>query len=151
MWNSNSGDGNELSVLNGYATVGDLNTTGNPAAHARFNILNGRLDVGFLTTASCTVTMLAGGTGAFNLADQSGAIMDKIVLNFETGSKAGFTIASNGGATAQGTWEAKIAAGKVRIDGVAVTDSNQFSIEDAGPLGTTLALPKRKVRLQLIY
>ena len=139
MWNSNGGDGNELNVLNGYATVGNLTTTLNPADIARFNILNGRLDVGFLTTASCTVTMLAGGTGEVNLADQSGALLDPMILNFETGSLASFTIAENGGASAVGYWETKIAAGTVQVDGVAKTSTNRFVIADAG-LGTTITL-----------
>ena len=141
MWNSNGGDGNELNVLNGYATVGDLNTTLNPAAIARFSILNGRLDIGFLTTASCTVTMQAGGTGEVNLADMTtAALMDKIVLNFESGSEASFTIASsNVTGSAQGTWEAKIAAGTVKLDGVAVT-AGHFYIQDVGALGTRISL-----------
>jgi hypothetical protein len=146
MWNSNSGDGgygNELSVLNGYATVGILNTTANPADIAMINILNGRFDVGALVSnkASCTVTMLAGGTGEINLADMTStaAAMDKMILNFESGSEASFSILSNGVSSAQGTWETKIAAGTVKIDGVAVTDTNRFEIVDVGALGTKIS------------
>jgi len=143
MWNSNQGDGNELNVLNGYATVGELRTTLNPADIARFNILNGRLDVGFLTTASCTVTMLAGGTGVVNLADQSGDLLNPMILNFETGSEASFTILQNSSNlvdnSAQGAWETKILAGKVKIDGVAVTDTNRFDIVDVPPNGTKIS------------
>jgi hypothetical protein len=156
MWNSNGGDGgtgNELSVLNGYATVGELNTTGNPAVNAKFNILNGRLDVGSLLVnkASCTVTMLAGGTGEVNLDDMTtAATMDKMVLNFESGSEASFTIASNGGANAQGTWETKIAAGGVRIDGSVVTDEGQFTIENVGANGAKISLNPYRINLKFI-
>ncbi len=63
-----------------------------------------------------------------------------MVLNFETGSEASFTIAEDNGGSAVGAWEAKIAAGKVQVDGVAKTGTNRFVIEDAGALGTTLTL-----------
>jgi len=139
MWNSNAGVGNELNVLNGYATI-DLLAAVNSPAEQRINILNGKLDIASLSSASCTVKMLAGGTGEVNLADQSGALLDPMVLNFEAGSKASFTIASsNVTGSAQGYWETKIAANKVKIDGV-VTNAGQFQITDVGTLGTTIRL-----------
>jgi hypothetical protein len=150
MWNSNSGDGgtgNTLSVLNGYATIDLLSTTENNPADARINILNGKLDIASLKSASCTVKMLAGGTGEVNLTDMIGTnattgalLLDSMVLNFEPGSAASFTIASsNVTGSAQGYWETKIAASKVKIDG-AVATAGQFQITDVGALGTTIML-----------
>ena len=63
-----------------------------------------------------------------------------MILNFETGSLASFTIVSDGVATAVGAWETKIAAGTVKIGGVVVKDLGQFVISDAGALGTTIKL-----------
>ena len=72
------------------------------------NILNGRLDVGYFVNARVTVNMLTGGTGQFNLADMYGTAeakskLDQMILNFEGGSLASFTIASDNGATAVGS------------------------------------------------
>ena len=91
--------------------------------------------------------MLAGGTGEVNLTDMIGTnattgalLLDSMVLNFEPGSAASFTIASsNVTGSAQGYWETKIAASKVKIDG-AVATAGQFQITDVGALGTTIML-----------
>ena len=149
MWNQNGAagaTGNTLRLLNGYADVGEMAATA--SADESINILNGRLDVGYFSNARVLVNMLDGGTGQFNLADMYGDSADpdhksklkNLILNFESGSEASFTIASNGGATAQGTWETKIAAGQVKIDGV-VVNAGQFQITDLGALGTTITLP----------
>ncbi len=142
MWNQGGGN-NTLSVLNGYADVAIL--AGTNSANSTINLLNGKLDVGYFSNANLTVNMLDGGTGEFNLADMSGTAeaksqLSNMVLNFETGSEASFTIAEDNGGSAVGAWEAKIAAGKVQVDGVAKTGTNRFVIEDAGALGTTLTL-----------
>jgi hypothetical protein len=150
MWNQNAAagaTGNTLSMLNGYADVGILAAT---SPNDEFvNILNGRLDVGYFSNARVTVNMLDGGTGAFNLDDMYGDSADpdhksklkNMILNFEDGSEASFSIASsNVTGNAQGAWETKIAAGQVKIDGVAVTGVGAFTIENVGALGTSITL-----------
>jgi hypothetical protein len=145
MW-PQAGGSNTLSVLNGYADVDNMSAT---ASHrATVNILNGRLDLGFFENAKVTVNMLAGGTGEFNLADMYGTDPDpahksklfNMILNFETGSEASFTIASSNGVSAVGAWETKIANSQVKIAGSAVTDLSAFAIEDVGALGTKISL-----------
>ena len=131
------GTGNTLSVLNGYADVGTLACTS--PADITVNILNGRLDVGYFTNAKVTVNMLAGGNGQFNLADMYGTAdawskLDQMILNFESGSEASFTIASDNGGSAVGAWETKIAAGQVQIDGAAATDGVSFRSQTWVPL-----------------
>ena len=143
MWNSPSitgSTGNELRMLNGSATFGEFWANG--GTDARVDILNGTFNADALAdNGSAVVTMKDGGTGAFNIGDiQSTAVMDQMLINFETGSLASFTIGNIAGATTQGYWETKIAAGKVQVDGVAKTGTNRFVIEDAGALGTTLTL-----------
>jgi len=137
------GTGNTLSVLNGYADVGILAGTG--AADQTVNILNGRLDAGSFSNANVTVNMLAGGTGEFNLADMSGTAEAKsqlgnMVLNFDTGSLASFTIVSDGGADAGDYWANNFTVGDVQIDGANVTDLSGFTITDFGDFGTTISL-----------
>jgi rhamnogalacturonan endolyase len=138
------GAGNTLRVLNGYADIGNVNATS--PNNATINILNGRLAVGYFGSAKVTVNMLAGGTGEFILDDMDDggvakAELGNMVLNFETGSGASFTIvASNVTGNAQGAWEAQVAAGKVYIDGVVETDLSQFTIEDVGATGTKISL-----------
>jgi hypothetical protein len=141
MWNqynSTGSTGSTLSLLNGYAHVGKFWANSGPKA--RVFIGNGTLNADTLAAnANAVVTMLAGGTGAFNLADQSGAFMNQMLINFEAGSKASFTIASNGVASAQGYWETKIAAGKVTINGNTAPEAD-FKITDVGTLGTSIEL-----------
>jgi hypothetical protein len=143
MWNNpaiTGSTGNELNMLNGEVSFGEFWANG--GTDARVNILNGVFNADALAAnlANAVVTMMAGGTGAFNLGDMiSTNTMDEMVLNFEAGSAASFTIASNGVATAQGYWETKIAAGRVTIDG-AVATAGQFKIEDVGATGTKISL-----------
>ncbi len=93
--------------------------------------------------------MLTGGTGEFNLADMYGTSADaahksklsNMILNFETGSLASFTIASNDGASAVGAWETKIAAGQVKVDGAANTALSNFVITQNGDAATISLLP----------
>ena len=149
LWNQHGGTGstgNTFSVLNGYADVGIL--AGTSSADNTVNILNGKLDVGYFTNARVTVNMLNSGTGEFNLADMYGTSADaahksklsNMILNFETGSLASFTIAADNGGSAVGAWETKIAAGQVQIDGAANTNTNLFVIANAGASGTTISL-----------
>ena len=135
LWPQNgAGNSNTLSVLNGYATAGIL--AGTTPGRSIVNILNGHLDVGYLSNARFDVNMLAGGDGEFNLADMYGTDPDpdhaskfkNLLLNFESGSQASFTIASNDGVSAVDYWQTKIAANKVKINGVVVTDPSKFQI-----------------------
>ena len=137
------GTGNTLSVLNGYADVGTLACTS--PADITVNILNGRLDVGYFVNARVTVNMLTGGTGEFILDDMYGTAeakskLDQMILNFESGSVASFTIVSNNGVSAVGEWEILIAAGRVEIDGVTETNVGAFTITNTGDFGTTIKL-----------
>ena len=140
------GTGNTLSVLNGYADVGILAATG--AADQTVNILNGRLDVGYFSNARVTVNMLAGGTGQFNLADMYGNSADpnhkskfkNLILNFEDGSEASFTIASNNGGSAGNAWQDKINAGQVKIDGVVDNNTSSYLITSTDGTNTTISL-----------
>ena len=143
MWNQNGktgATGSTLSVLNGYATVGEF--WANSGSKAKVFIGNGTLKAGTLAdNANCVVTMLDGGTGAFNIGDiQSAAYMNQMLINFETGSKASFTIGKIAGATTVAYWETKIAAGKVKIDGSTVNDLSRFTIENVGDTGTKILL-----------
>ena len=138
MWNSPSitgSTGNELRMLNGSATFGEFWANG--GTDARVDILNGTFNADALAdNGSAVVTMKDGGTGAFNIGDiQSTAVMDQMLINFETGSLASFTIGNIAGATTQGYWETKIAAGKVQVDGVAKTGTNLFVIARRGRIG----------------
>ena len=86
--------------------------------------------------------MMDGGTGAFNIGDiQSTAYMNQMLINFETGSEASFTIGEIAGATAVGYWQTKIAANKVQINGVVVTDVSKFQITSVSDFGTKISLP----------
>ena len=143
MWNQFGGTGSigsTLSLLNGYATVGEF--WANSGSKARVFIDNGTLNAGTLAdNANCVVTMLAGGKGAFNIGDIiSTAYMTQMLINFETGSKASFTIGEIAGATTVAYWETKITAGKVQIDGSAVNDLSLFTIENVGATGTKISL-----------
>ena len=82
MWNQNGktgATGSTLSLLNGYATVGEFWANSGPLA--KVFIDNGTLKAGTLADdANCVVTMMAGGTGAFNITDiQSDCIYDSNV------------------------------------------------------------------------
>jgi hypothetical protein len=160
FWNqygSAGSTGSTLSLLNGYAHVGEFWANSGPD-QARVFVSNGVFNADALNAdssanANALVTMMAGGTGAFNVGDiASTAYMNQMLINFETASKASFTIGNIAGATTVGYWETKIAAGKVQIDGVAKTDLKLFDIvNDEDGLGTTLSLFKRKVSLILTY
>ena len=144
MWDRNvAGNKNTFSVLNGYADVGELGVTSTAAN--TINIGDGRLDVNKFLNARVTVNMLDGGTGEFNLTDMYGTAeakskLDQMILNFETGSSASFTIASNNGVSAGDAWETKIADGQVKIDGTTVSDTDQFVIANVGATGTKISL-----------
>ena len=145
LWAQAGGD-NTLSVLNGWADVGALN--GTSPNNATVNIGDGKLDAGYFHSAKLTVNMLAGGKGQFNLDDMAdvgnqgaNADLGNMILNFETGSDASFTIRKNDGATAVGYWQTKIAANKVKINGVVVTDVSKFQITNVGEFGTKISLP----------
>ena len=149
LWNQYGGTGstgNTFSVLNGYANVAQF--AGANTANSTVNILNGKLDVGNFENARVTVNPLSGGTGQFNLADMYGTSADaahksklsNMILNFETGSLASFTIAADNGGSAVGAWETKIAAGQVKIDGVAKTNTSLFIIANACASGTRISL-----------
>lgn len=132
------GGGHELSLLNGYATVGSLNA-GSGAATSTINILNGKLDIGTLTAAKVQVNMLSGGTGEIVLADQSGSLLNSMRLDFASDSLAGFTILQKtGGGNAGGYWQFFVGKGWVTIDGVVVTDLSQFDIQRVGETGTRI-------------
>ena len=143
MWNQNAGD-NTLSVLNGWASVGSLNCTF--SGNNFVNIKNGKLDAVVFGNAKVTVNMLAGGTGQFNLneADMSGAgkaYLGNMVLNFETGSEASFTITSGlGGADAREYWANNFTVGDVQIDGANVTNLDAFIIQNVSATGTKISL-----------
>ena len=147
LWNRYTGTGstgNTFSVLNGYADVAILAATS--TANSTVNILNGKLDVGYFSNARVTVNMLAGGTGQFNLADMSGteeakSKLDQMILNFETGSLASFTIDADDDGSAVGAWETKIAAGQVKVDGAANTALSNFVITQNGDAETISLLP----------
>jgi len=142
---------NTLSLLNGWADVGKLN--GTAVGNNIINILNGKLDVGYFHSAKLTVNMLAGGTGQFILADMDDkgvatAQLTQMLLKFEPGSAASFTIASsNVTGNAQGAWETFVAAGRAKIDGVVETDLSQFKIEDVGATGTKISLAPLELEL----
>ena len=144
MWDRNvAGNKNTFSVLNGYAYVGELGVTSTAAN--TINIGDGRLDVNKFLNARVTVNMLDGGTGEFNLTDMYGTAeakskLDQMILNFEPGSLASFTIASNNGVSAGDAWETKIADGQVKIDGTTVSDTDQFVIANVGATGTKISL-----------
>ena len=139
MWDRTvAGNKNTLSVLNGYADVGEL--AGTSTSKNTIHILHGKLDVGSITNANFTLNLLAGGTGQFNLAqaddNTSGTAgndeLRRAVLNFESGSQASFTIAtliSTNGADARNYWADNFTVGDVQIDGVNVTDLSGFAID----------------------
>ena len=144
MWNQHGSDGatgSTLSLLNGYATVGEF--WANSGSLAKVFIDHGTLNAGTLAeNANAVVTMMDGGTGAFNIGDiQSTAYMNQMLFNFETGSEASFTIGEIAGATAVGYWQTKIAANKVQINGVVVTDVSKFQITSVSDFGTKISLP----------
>ena len=150
MWDRSVADNkNTLSVLNGYADVGEL--VGTSTSKNTIHILHGKLDVGSITNANFTLNLLAGGTGQFKLAqaddNTSGTAgndeLRRAVLNFESGSQASFTIAtliSTNGADARNYWADNFTVGDVQIDGVNVTDLSGFAITDFGLTGTTISL-----------
>ena len=151
MWDSYpaAGNTNDLALLNGYVKVGQL--AGTSTSKNNIHILHGKLDVGSITNANFTLNLLAGGTGQFNLAqaddNTSGTAGDdelrRAVLNFESGSRASFTIAtliSTNGADARNYWADNFTVGDVQIDGVNVTDLSGFTIESVGDTGTKISL-----------
>jgi hypothetical protein len=136
MWAQNGG-GHELSLLNGYATVGILSAV-NSATLSTINIGDGKLDIGALAAANVTVNMLSGGTGELVLADQSGSLLNSLRLDFAADSSASFTILENGGATTGGYWDFYVASGFASIGGITETDLSKFLIESDGGFGTIL-------------
>jgi len=143
MWSQNAGGGGqELSVLSGYADVGNLNAVSS-ATTSIINIGNGKLDIGTLTAARVGVNMLSGGTGEIVLDDRNGSLLNSMRLNFASDSSASFTILQNGGASSSGYWEFYVGAGFASIDGLTVTDLSQFDIQDVGGTGTMIsAIPE---------
>ena len=129
-------------MLNGEISIGEFWANG--GTDARVAISNGTVNAAALAdNGRAVVTMKAGGTGAFNIGDiQSTAVMDQMVLNFETGSSASFTIGNIAGLTTQDYWETKITAGKVTIDGFAATLADFTITDDLNGLGTTLTIPE---------
>ena len=66
--------------------------------------------------------------------------MTQMLINFETGSKASFTIGEIAGATAVAYWETHFSVGDIQIDGVNVPDLSLFTIENVGDTGTKIWL-----------
>ena len=142
MWSQNGG-GHQLSLLNGFADVGSLGTSGTTTAKSTINIGNGKLDIGALTAATVTVNMLSGGTGELVLADQGGNLLDSLRLNFASDSSASFTILENGGGDAAGYWTSYVNNGYASIDGDTNTDLSNYLIVNDGVTGTTIsAIPE---------
>jgi hypothetical protein len=137
MWNQN-GQGQELSLLAGYATVGSLNAISS-AATSTINIGDGKLDIGLLDTAKVGINMLAGGTGEIVIGDRNGDKFNSMRLDFETGNLGSITLSTNLGASTGGYWQFFIGQSWASIGGVVVTDLTQFNIVSEG-LATTISL-----------
>ena len=148
MWNQHGSDGatgSTLSLLNGYATVGEF--WANSGNLARVFIDHGTLNAGALATnqANALVTMMASGSGAFKVGNIiSTATMGQMTLNFETGSDASFTIDNIAGGSAKTYWADNFSVGDVQIDGTNVASfaalEAAFNITDLGLNGTSLSL-----------
>jgi hypothetical protein len=140
FWSQNSGGGgHELSLLNGYATVSNLNAVSS-ATLSTINIGNGKLDIATLTEAKVTVNMLSGGTGEMVIGDRNGGVLNSSRLNFETGNAGSITILSNAGASSGGYWEFYVRQGWTSINGVTVTDVSRYKIVSKGFKTTISAL-----------
>lgn len=148
MWAQN-GEGQELSLLAGYGTVGLLNAISS-ADLSTVNIRDGRLDIATINNVKATFNLLAGGTGSVILDNQATTTpgLNAMRLNFETGSSASFTINSNTdkpGGSAGGYWGFFVTngggtiPGGAYIDGVLTNDPADFNITVSG-LTTTIAL-----------
>ncbi|KRP36912.1 MAG: hypothetical protein ABS34_05240 [Opitutaceae bacterium BACL24 MAG-120322-bin51] len=142
MWNQN-GEGQELSLLAGYATVGSLNAISS-AATSTINIGDGKLDIGIVTTlgGKFSINMLAGGTGEMVIGDRNEAALNAMRLDFETGNVGSITLSSNLGASADGYWGFFVEQGWASIGGVVVTDLAQFNIVNDGFATTISAIPE---------
>lgn len=142
MWSQN-GEGHELSLLSGYVSIGFLNAV-TSADVSTINIRDGLMEFGSVTSGKVAFNLLAGGTGAIVVGDQNGGALNTMKVNFETGSQASFTLASNSSkptGSAQGYWGFVIGRGQVSVDGVPITDKSKFVITDEGDLSTTLRYP----------
>lgn len=151
MWAQN-GEAQELSLLAGYGTVGLFNAITNPSL-STVNIRDGRLDLATIDKVNATFNLLAGGTGAVIVGDQASANqgLNAMVLNFETGTSASFTISSNSdkvGGSAGGYWGFFVQngggsiAGGAYIDGVLTNDTSKFAILVDGNSTTISLVPE---------
>lgn len=137
LWAAN-GATNELNVLNGRVSAGELNMV--TPGKSVINLHSGILSVDYWLACKGTVNMLAGGAGVIEIASVNPAtdFLDDCTFNFESGNKGRITLEG----VAAGTWEGLIASGNVLLDGVVQTNADFFDISpDSSTIRTIAALP----------
>lgn len=137
MW-SKDGGGQQIRMLDGYGQVGELNARSGVDL-AQIVIKNGQLVIASVKAAKLKVTMLHSGTGSMVIEDAGGSKLNEMRLNFESGSRAQFSLLRNGDKPTAGYLKFMIKKGWVSIDGQPVTDSDLYHISHDGT-ASTLAL-----------
>ena len=135
LW-SDTGVNSELRILSGRVEAGALYLVG----HAVVYMKDGLLHAGaFLKDSNGIVNFMSGGTGEVIIDNQASTKTGGLYLNFETDTRARFTLGQNDGVSSISSIRWMIANGRVSIDAVAVTELSKYEIVQDG-LSVTLSL-----------
>ncbi|MEA2068986.1 MAG: hypothetical protein U9P12_07290 [Verrucomicrobiota bacterium] len=131
----------EVSVLSGHMEVSNLGLVSKD--DITINMGDGIFHAESMVNGQGSFNMLAGGTGDVTidvLSTNINLLNGNLTLNFESGNAGSFTFGEKtGGLSADGIWQALVAAGQVSIDGVVEKNPGYYELSNNG-LASTLSL-----------